>query len=742
MNQHNQRGIREYLRQGEVQARIWKHIRDARERATVTISRAAQLSGFSESQLRDWEKRGLLQTERPVSTPEKRGSTGPGHRQYSPAELEKLAVMWELIEHGGYAASEIASDVDKVWSEVAAEYGPTEPDSSGTYQEAYASKHEEEQLSINERAKRTEEREFWRYFVSQSLRISLELICEDIPETVAGLVLPLEDRKLARQFDIHPFDSGRINSEHLSRVGLSLIGWLSKDRSFHSFLADTPRFEFPSDFRLLTLRSVRREWVSISEEPSAAEQVLDNVFIVVQREAKLSLLSQALVETVQRVLKLVYAHVSEWKRSFDYGRHDWFYQAHDMAGISVAQEYTIFTRLIDRVIELGGLTPEGKNRWSFALLYVPRDPGLPVQQQSLVVRTQTKDSPYMPGVTTIESTRIENLGLKAFLSGHLCSLARILPNEYMRIYHSSIYALEESTRSAIALPLVNGDGVSMGAFYVASNIFDAFPVEDQRVLRVIGRMFEELLLTANMRRQVVGRLADFIAVPSMVDATFRGFDSETDFVVALDALLQKVGDNRMEGSEEKECSLMSVDIDGHSLIAARYGNRVARDLSQQVGRRIQEELRLGERFAASRLFHVGADKYYLLLEGVSLRSARRLAWQLKDLLNGEYLLEPAYTAPGRPILRETMLEIPRVSVHLGISSYPLEKFESLLRRYNQYAVINTRNLLMVNIELIAARGHNEGGDCITSWSHILQKYITLKDRADLQTEEYPESQAG
>ncbi len=70
-------GIRKHLQQKEVQQRVWKRMLDAHSRATVTISRAANLFKFSENQLREWERKGLLQTDRLSLS-----SEGKGHRQY------------------------------------------------------------------------------------------------------------------------------------------------------------------------------------------------------------------------------------------------------------------------------------------------------------------------------------------------------------------------------------------------------------------------------------------------------------------------------------------------------------------------------------------------------------------------------------------------------------------------------------------------------------------------------------
>src|SRR5438094_536982 len=102
MKEQQAQGIKEYLQNKEVQERIHKSMQDARSKATVTISQAAKLYEFTESQLREWNKRGLLKTERSLSTEENKG-----HRQFSPDLLDMLAIIKELTDEGGYTPGAI-----------------------------------------------------------------------------------------------------------------------------------------------------------------------------------------------------------------------------------------------------------------------------------------------------------------------------------------------------------------------------------------------------------------------------------------------------------------------------------------------------------------------------------------------------------------------------------------------------------------------------------------------------------
>ena len=110
MEEQNLDTIKEYLRRKDAQQRIQQSIEHARAEATVTIGRMAQLFHMKESRIRDLEDRHLLSPWRSKDT--------TGQRQYSPSELEKLAVIRELLDQGRYTIGQIPENVAKIWSSV------------------------------------------------------------------------------------------------------------------------------------------------------------------------------------------------------------------------------------------------------------------------------------------------------------------------------------------------------------------------------------------------------------------------------------------------------------------------------------------------------------------------------------------------------------------------------------------------------------------------------------------------
>jgi DNA-binding transcriptional MerR regulator/GGDEF domain-containing protein len=686
MHEINIEQIRKYLQDKEVQERVSQSMLDARSKATVTISKAAGLFGFSESQLREWEKRGLLQSKR-TELPED-NKAARGHRQFSPDELDKLALIRELMSHG-YTISDIPQDVDEVWAQVRGEQD------GKIHQVGHDIKHIHEiiHIPIDTRVGRTNEEVFWRYFVSQVLRLSLILLCEDIPDTIAGIIVPLQ-RHTAQKVEYKAGDQ--------PEVGPSLVGWLGENRSFQSFLDENPTFAFPSDFRIRPLSVL------------GGEKEQDNVLIVIQREAKPLYPSNALIETIRRLLDLLYQHVERWEPCLDYGMRDWEYQITDFGNPKASDE--VLNSITDMVVELGGKTSDGCDRWHFALLFLPKDPELPIQQRNLLVRAQSQNSPHQVGVTSVY-TKDPGLSFRSYQSGYVVYRPKIASQDFILAYRE----LEETTRSAIAIPMAGEEGLPIAVLYIASDEVDAFPIADQRVLRIIARMIQELLITYRVRHGIAGKYGDFITNPGVVDTSFKEFLSEDQFINDLEALLAKMQSHILaEQQNEEAVSFISIDIDNQGSHATKYGDWVARNLSREVGMRIRGQLRLLSNPAYRRLYHVNADRYYLFLQGMSLDEARNRAELLRQTLGGEYHLDARRVVTGRAMLPEGLLEIPGVTVRLGVASYKFTKLKEVLQRYSdETAIIEVRSLIMQNLDLALDMGQLEGGNCVISWDPLV-----------------------
>ncbi len=697
MSAQHPHDIKEYLQRQDVQERIQQSIQQARSNVTVTISKAASLFSFKESRLREWEKKGLLTTDR-ITLDGKEG-----HRRYTTNELSKLAVLQELFTNGGYALGNIPTNFEEIWESIEhkQQNHASETASSGRIEDAtpVLDSPVKDTMYIDRHIEHAEQEVFWRYFTSQVLRLSLMLICEDAPDSMAGLILPLqEDAKLVS------------DPKDLPTVGKALIGWLSPNGSFNTFLASTPKFEQPSDFRIESLLAVGEE-----------EFAVDKTMIIVQRKARPLNLSLALIQTVRRLLKQVYTNISDWYPSYDYGLRDYLYQATDFSSSTHPSDKVLNT-LMDMVIQLGGKSakqPE-QDRWKFCCLLLPQDSTLPVQRRSLLVQAQSANSPYKLGISVMSTKVPPGLSLRAYQSGNIIYEPDIVVREATIAYAEQ----EKSTRSAIALPIIREDGLSIAALYIAADEYQAFPIEDQRVLRLIGTMIEELLLTYQARQQASGKRTDLIDQPEIVDPAFQDFLTENDFIRDLEALLStfaKADDSSINLAGE--VSFIAVDIDDQGTFATRYGDRVARNLSLEVGLRLQEHLKLFAKLNNKLLYHLNADRYYLLLEGMSLDDTRKSAEQIRIALKDNYLVDAQRFSSKGTKLPTNMLEIPELSVRLGVTSYTYKKLKEVLHRYPpETSIVEVKALIMGSLDTTLSTARREGGNNIVSWDPIIWGY--------------------
>src|SRR5215467_6288828 len=94
--------------------------------------------------------------------------TSRGHRQFSPDELDKLALIKELMDQG-FGLSEIPQNVDAIWEQVKGEqHGQVSANGDHEIKNIPKS----ERIPVDKRVETADEEHFWRFFVSQALRIT------------------------------------------------------------------------------------------------------------------------------------------------------------------------------------------------------------------------------------------------------------------------------------------------------------------------------------------------------------------------------------------------------------------------------------------------------------------------------------------------------------------------------------------------------------------------------------------
>ncbi len=695
MYERSLQSIREHLQKEDAQQRILHHIQKGRAEATVTISRAAELFEFTENKLRDWEKFGFLNPLRPV---------GPmGRRLYTLRDLDTLAIIRELID-AGYAPSDIPPDIDALWQSLSF----PERVLRGSERERLATIQRDSMndLPINQHIEKARQEAAWRYFVSRALRLALLLMSEDRPNTAAGLLLPLEARATRPSLQ---------RVEDIALLGETLIGWLDQAHSSYTFLTPTPSFEYSTDYRMHPLQ-VMKSGVAQEAFPK------DPTLIVVPRETRQLTLGSDVIETIRALLRPLYEDRESIRQCFGYGTHDLLEPATDL-GSSAKYEDTLLNGLAEMVVRLGGLTAEGFDRWRFCCIFLPNHSTsmLSLQQRSLVVRAQSRHSPHQIGITTLSSqSPVIGLCLSAFQSGHSIYLPSVSRADVTTVDRE----LENPVGSALAVPVENNDGISIGVIYIISEQRDAFAKNDQRVLRMLGKMVGELLETYQVRLGAGGRVRDLVTYPEHVAMLFKDFLSENEFIRDFEALLLEV--QAREDELEEVVSFIAVDIDNQSSVANKFGDRIARELAREVGLRMHGQLRAVKDNVAYELYHINADKYYIILKGLGLEGARSKAELLRQALAGPYQIDPMRDPTGLPALPENKVQLTNISVRLGVACYFYWKLKEVLLRFApETAVAEFRTQIIGFLEEELNLGKREGGNVVMSWDPITRGFIRV-----------------
>ncbi len=656
--------IRKLLQDEEVQDRVQENIRRGREDAKVTIGRAAELFDIRPSKLRELDK--LLQ-------PERSKDTGSGQRQYSLTELNKLAIISVLLNVEKIPLNDIPSDIDQIWESVVSL--PEE-------------RHPYIGLSIDHRVENANKEELWRYFASQVLRLTLSLICEDISDPIAGIILPLKSKTRA---------ADTLEPQKLAQLGECLVGWRDQNHAYHTFYDPSPFFDFPSDFRVNGLRAEEEQ------EPR------DSTYIIVQRNAQPLNLTLPIVETVRRLVVPLYQDVHDWLPYFNRGMRDVVRSAIPFG--STTNSDALLTFLAEMAVRLGGKTANGQNRWKFCSVLLPNNPLLSLQQRTLIVRAQSPGSPHTVGKTFVSpDTHILSLSLRAFQSGHVI-FRSLVSSEDTTIEYREV---EGPIQSAIAIPIEGRDGLPIAIVYLVSEEEDAFNKEYQRVLRLVGRMIGERLETSRVGQQNQERLRDVIAQPRVVNKALGAFHSENAFVQDVEEILRDVKEKN-DPSTDGITSFISIDVDNLSTITNKYGDQTLVNLSKDLGKRIEEQVGLlFDRPKDCKMYHIYADRFYLLLKNVSLDQARENAEKLRQALAGNYEVSIMPTSIDQPRIR---VDLGNITVRLGVSSYKHSKFLKLLKeRPVETCVADVRaGNVLYYLDVALNMAKQEGGDCIVSY---------------------------
>lgn len=667
------------LTEPEVQARLQERQRKLQDDMTTSIGQVAKALRRTVPQLRNWEKQKAL-------VPERAPANGQGgQRRYSRSDLRKLVIIEELLRRS-YTLSDIATFMAKGYAHL--QDNITQGSSAPA----------EVVQSLTERTDQAEQGYFWRFFVPQLLYLAISLVFEAPPAGEVGLFLPIHE---AAQPEAAPTLT---HAGEMARLGRTLLGWQGRDRPFYTALYEQgTSLEYPNLYSLISLD----ELTPLSPATGAylvADHKIAGALKMPERLAQRS--TGLALKAAQRLLRLLQEISAEWVPLLRSGAGYMVYHAPDFTAPTLFGD-PLLTRMAEMVVRAGGMKPDGKTpKWRFACILLPNNPDAPVYQWNLVVQAQSAKSPHQTGTTALkpEPQTPISLSQRALHSGHIVSRSEISSEDVAIVSRKS----EEPIRSALALP-IEGEGRSLGVLYIVSDEPAAFSEDDQRVLRVLGKMIGEVVLTYHARRLPPDLLRGIIENPQIVEQTLREYLSENDFIDQLEQLLARIraGEKPLE-----YLSFIALDVDRHSHIVHTYGEWAAKRLIGEVGNEIQELFRVHSRKPGDLLlYRIYADRFYVLMNNFSLDATRPFAARLKRSLTHPYLIKAAQSPQDERDAKITL----DVTLRLGVTSYDLSRLESFLKLSSEPIVPTVRAFLTRALDQALLAGKNLGGNVIMTW---------------------------
>ena len=675
--------MRKHLEESAVQQSIQQQLEFIHTGLATTIGKAAELAEVPEAKLRYWESVGLLAPAR--SNQPNQAADRSRQRYYSMEQLAQAIVIKELEKN--YSLAEIKEFITREGlfiERLIAEPAPGE-------QEA-----QEEQQSVRQTIRSAEGALLWEFLLPRALYLSLSLLFEQAFIGNGGIYLPVRGSG-------RPPESLRVTrAVELPKLGEGLLGWREPDHAFLSAPFKTPPPELSEKYDIIPLADLFP--ADAEALPIGAHLALEPRFAELLRKIDLSKKGSPEARRVAgRLLKYVQDAHPRWREALRAPRSAQLFDSPTLTHPSLGEP--LLNEMAELIVALSGRDAATQQPlWRFCCILLPEDTLPPLMARSLMVRGQSSASPYKVGETKLAPppTNLRpGLSILAYQSGATIYRPYVTQEDPALAWRER----EAPIGSAIALPIEGEYGKALGVIYIVSARQDAFSLESQQLLRVLGRITGELVTSARDRALSTTNLPDLLEDPEVVDQILRGFHAINTFRSDLRVLFHAA-------AQEKEppfqhLSFVGIDIDGLRNLALQYGDVAAvKNLVEEVGQRISTQaLHIFTQAKDIRLYRAYVDRFYLLLHDLPPDQAEIAAERLKDALREPYRVYTRRVTPGQKLDSQNQIPL-HITTRLGVTGYSYDDLKGL-------AAAEERELAIERLERklfdALAQGKGKGG---------------------------------
>jgi hypothetical protein len=204
-----------------------------------------------------------------------------------------------------------------------------------------------------------------------------------------------------------------------------------------------------------------------------------------------------------------------------------------------------------------------------------------------------------------------------------------------------------------------------------------------------------------------------------VDNLLEGFFTEKNFISDVVSLLKRIKQEATErggpAEVDRQVSFIAIDVDECSRISRVYSTSLVQNLIKKIGLAIEALMRsVFMQNEGSRLYYIYADRFYLVLDNVSLESARDNAALLKGNLTGSHKVAMSRIRATDSTTKDGVI-VPDVKVRVGVTSYYYSKLVEILERAEYPNILDVQAQINASLKESLKKGTDEGGDVVISW---------------------------